>query len=171
MKKSTLVILGIAAAFCFGFAFKATITKQPNSDIAIKQEVDNRNVKTESMKLGAFSVSLSVKDLETSKKFYEALGFTVFGGDLKMNYLIMKNGSTLIGLFQGMFEGNILTFNPGWDENATTLQQFEDIRVIQRKLKASGIKLETEADEKTKGPASITIKDPDENAILLDQHI
>ena len=171
MKKSTLVILGITTAFCFGFAFKATITKQPNSNIAIKQAVDNLNVKTETMKLGAFSVSLSVKDLETSKKFYEALGFTAFGGDLKMNYLIMKNGSTLIGLFQGMFEGNILTFNPGWDENATTLQQFDDIRVIQRKLKAGGMKLETEADEKTKGPASITIKDPDGNAILLDQHL
>lgn len=123
------------------------------------------------MKLGAFSVSLNVKDIEASKKFYEALGFTVFGGDLKMNYLIMKNGSTLIGLFQGMFEGNILTFNPGWDENATVQQQFEDIRAIQRKLKAGGIKLETEADEKTTGPASITIKDPDGNVILLDQHI
>lgn len=171
MKRTTLVILGIAASFCFGFAFKTTITKQHDYNIAIKQAVDNPNVKTENMKLGAFSLSLSVKDLETSKKFYEALGFNVFGGDLKLNYLIMKNGSTLIGLFQGMFEGNILTFNPGWDENATTLQQFEDIRVIQRKLKASGIKLETEADEKTKGPASITIKDPDGNAILLDQHI
>ena len=131
MKKSTLLIFGIAAAFCFGFAFKATITKQPDHNIAIEQADDNPNkVKRENMKLGAFSVSLSVKDLETSKKFYEALGFTVFGGDLKMNYLIMKNNSTLIGLFQGMFEGNILTFNPGWDENATTLQQFEDIRVV-----------------------------------------
>lgn len=123
------------------------------------------------MKLGAFSVSLNVKDIEASKKFYETLGFTVSVGDQKMNYLIMKNGSTLIGLFQGMFEGNILTFNPGWDENATTLQEFEDIRVIQRKLKAGGIKLEIEADEKATGPASLTIKDPDGNVILLDQHI
>lgn len=123
------------------------------------------------MKLGAFSVSLNVKDIEASKKFYETLGFTVSGGDQKMNYLIMKNGSTLIGLFQGMFEGNILTFNPGWDENATALQEFEDIRVIQRKLKAGGIKLEIEADEKATGPASLTIKDPDGNVILLDQHI
>jgi len=123
------------------------------------------------MKLGAFSVSLNVKDIEASKKFYETLGFTVSVGDQKMNYLIMKNGSTLIGLFQGMFEGNILTFNPGWDENATTLQEFEDIRVIQRKLKAGGIKLEIEADEKATGPASLTIMDPDGNVILLDQHI
>jgi predicted lactoylglutathione lyase len=171
MKKTTLLILGIAASFCFGFAFKATITKQRDNNLAFKQGYNNLTIKRENMKLGAFSVSLSVKDLETSKKFYEALGFTVFGGDQKMNYLIMKNGSTLIGLFQGMFEGNILTFNPGWDENAATLQQFEDVRAIQRKLKASGIKLETEADEKTKGPASITIKDPDGNVILLDQHI
>ena len=123
------------------------------------------------MKLGAFSVSLNVKDIEASKKFYETLGFTVSVGAQKMNYLIMKNGSTLIGLFQGMFEGNILTFNPGWDENATTLQEFEDIRVIQRKLKAGGIKLEIEADEKATGPASLTIMDPDGNVILLDQHI
>ncbi len=171
MKKSTLLILGIAASFCSGFVFKTTITKQPDHNVSTNQAGVNPNVKRENMRLGAFSVSLSVKNLETSKKFYEALGFTVFGGDLKMNYLIMKNGSTLIGLFQGMFEGNILTFNPGWDENASTLQQFEDIRAIQRKLKASGIKLETEADEKTTGPASLTIKDPDGNAILLDQHI
>lgn len=171
MKRSTLLILGIAASFCSGFVFKTMTTKQPDYNVAVKQAGASTNIKRENMKLGAFSVSLSVKDLVTSKKFYEALGFTVFGGGLKMNYLIMKNDSTLIGLFQGMFEGNILTFNPGWDENATTLQQFEDIRAIQRRLKAGGIKLETEADEKTAGPASITIKDPDGNAILLDQHI
>lgn len=122
------------------------------------------------MKLGAFSVSLSVKDLNTSKKFYENLGFSVTGGDLKMNYLIMRNGNALIGLFQGMFEGNILTFNPGWDESANNVNPFTDVREIQQHLKRTGIKLTSEADEKTSGPASITLTDPDGNLILLDQH-
>ncbi len=122
------------------------------------------------MKLGAFSVSLSVKDLEVSKIFYEQLGFTVFAGSMEMNYLIMKSDSTLIGLFQGMFEGNILTFNPGWDADAKTLAQFEDVRDIQKRLKAQGIALNLEADENESGPASITLVDPDGNAILFDQH-
>ncbi|MBN8653414.1 MAG: VOC family protein [Cytophagales bacterium] len=122
------------------------------------------------MKLGAFSVSLSVKDLNTSKKFYENLGFSVTGGDLNMNYLIMRNGNALIGLFQGMFEGNILTFNPGWDESANNVNPFTDVREIQQHLKRTGIKLTSEADEKTSGPASITLTDPDGNLILLDQH-
>ncbi len=164
MKNILLIVAGLVLSFCGGYFIKSTTVEQPDKTIINKSE-------TEHMKLGAFSVSLSVKDLETSKKFYETLGFTTFGGDAKMNYLIMKNGSTLIGLFQGMFEGNILTFNPGWDENATTLQQFEDIRSIQRKLKENGIKFESEADEKTTGPASLTITDPDGNVILLDQHI
>ncbi|NHF59249.1 VOC family protein [Flavobacteriaceae bacterium TP-CH-4] len=123
------------------------------------------------MKLGAFSVSLSVKDLKVSKQFYENLGFTVLGGAMEKNYLVMKNGNSLIGLFQGMFENNILTFNPGWDENADTLETYDDVRDIQRALKAKGVQLLTEADENTTGPASIVIADPDGNTILIDQHI
>lgn len=122
------------------------------------------------MKLGAFSISLSVKDLTVSKAFYEKLGFRVFAGSMEHNYLIMKNDKALIGLFQGMFQGNILTFNPGWDENATNLGSFDDIREIQRELKGSGLTLTSEADESTEGPASLTLTDPDGNVILLDQH-
>ena len=122
------------------------------------------------MHLGAFSISLSVKDLQASKTFYETLGFTEFGGGLDRNYLIMKNGNALIGLFQGMFEGNILTFNPGWDENAQNTDQFSDVREIQEHLKGNGTTLISEADPATKGPASITLMDPDGNAILIDQH-
>lgn len=123
------------------------------------------------MKLGAFSISLSVKDLTASRQFYENLGFRVFGGDITMNYLIMKNENALVGLFKGMFEKNILTFNPGWDENAHTVETFDDVRVIQQQLKSKGMKLETEADEHTTGPASLMITDPDGNMILIDQHV
>jgi len=123
------------------------------------------------MKLGAFSASLSVKDIKASKKFYETLGFTVYAGQLEKNYLIMKNGNALIGLFQGMFENNILTFNPGWDENANKVVPFDDIRDIQKHIKSRGIKLESEVDESSAGPASFMLYDPDGNAILLDQHI
>ena len=124
------------------------------------------------MKLGAFSVSLNVKNLEKSKDFYEKLGFTVFGGNIEENYLIMKNENSLIGLFQGMFDHNVLTFNPGWDVNAETLDNFDDIRIIQKSLKENGIKIETEEiDENTNGPASLMIFDSDDNPILIDQHI
>ena len=123
------------------------------------------------MKLGAFSVSLSVKDIKASKQFYENLGFTVFAGDLEKNYLIMKNEKALIGLFQGMFEHNILTFNPGWDESANQLESFDDVREIQRQLKAKGVTMMSEADETTSGPASCVVVDPDGNAILIDQHV
>jgi catechol-2,3-dioxygenase len=123
------------------------------------------------MTLGAFSISLAVKDLKTSKTFYETLGFTVFAGQIENNYLIMKNGKSLVGLFQGMFENNILTFNPGWDENANSLETFDDVRTIQKHLKSKDIKLETEADETTTGPASFVVLDPDGNAILVDQHV
>ncbi len=122
------------------------------------------------MKLGAFSVSLNVKDIKTSKQFYENLGFKVFAGGMEKNYLIMKNENSLIGLFQGMFEGNILTFNPGWDENAKNIEKFEDVREIQKHLKNKNIKLTTEADENTSGPASLMVTDPDGNVILIDQH-
>ncbi|MDP5082004.1 MAG: VOC family protein [Winogradskyella sp.] len=123
------------------------------------------------MKLGAFSISLAVKDIKTSKAFYETLGFTVFAGDLEKNYLIMKNESSLVGLFQGMFENNILTFNPGWDQSANTLEKFNDVREIQKHLKNHSIKLEHEADETTSGPGSFVVLDPDGNAILIDQHV
>lgn len=122
------------------------------------------------MKLGAFSISLSVKDLEKSKDFYEKLGFTQMGGSMESNYLIMKNGSTLIGLFQAMFDGNMLTFNPGWDENAQNLEAFDDVRDIQKHLKENQIALEKEADETTSGSEHIFLKDPDGNMILIDQH-
>lgn len=120
--------------------------------------------------LGAFSVSLNVKDLQKSKEFYEKLGFSQMGGDMKHKYLIMKNGTTIIGIFQGMFEGNMLTFNPGWDENAKEVNPFTDVRKIQKKLKVEEMKLDAEADEKTKGPAYIMMTDPDGNKILIDQH-
>ncbi len=117
-----------------------------------------------------FSISLSVKDIHASKKFYEDLGFSVLGGDIKKNYLIMKNDNALVGLFQGMFENNILTFNPGWDENGKNTDSFQDVRDIQKVLKSKGISLITEADEATEGPASIMVSDPDGNVILIDQH-
>lgn len=123
------------------------------------------------MKLGAFSISLSVRDINVSKEFYENLGFKVFAGAIEKNYLIMKNENSLIGLFQGMFENNILTFNPGWDTEANKLENFDDVREIQRELKGKGIKLENEADENTTGPASFVIIDPDGNTIFIDQHV
>ena len=124
------------------------------------------------MELGNFSVSLAVKDIAASKLFYEKLGFTVFAGDQAANYLIMKNGDhAIVGLFQGMFDKNVLTFNPGWDSNAQTLASFTDIRDLQRHLKAEGIELQIEADETTTGPASLMLMDPDGNPILVDQHV
>lgn len=123
------------------------------------------------MKLGGFSISLNVKDIKTSKLFYENLGFKVYAGDIKQNWLIMKNGISSVGLFQGMFEKNMLTFNPGWDEFANKTEPFDDIRVIQRELKSKGIKLESEADENTSGPANFIVLDPDGNPILIDQHV
>lgn len=123
------------------------------------------------MQLGAFSISLAVKDIEASKSFYEKLGFKAFAGDAAQNWLILKNGDTVIGLFQGMFENNILTFNPGWDSNAQKLDSFTDVRELQRQLKAQGVELATEADESTTGPASFIVVDPDGNSILFDQHV
>lgn len=123
------------------------------------------------MQLGNFSVSLAVKDIAVSRAFYERLGFTVWGGDQAQNWLILKNGSTVIGLFQGMFERNLLTFNPGWDSDAKPLPEFTDVRDLQRELKAHGVALLSEADDATSGPASFMVEDPDGNQILVDQHV
>lgn len=123
------------------------------------------------MELGNFSVSLAVKDIEASRQFYQKLGFEVFGGDQSQHWLILKNGEHVIGLFQGMFERNMLTFNPGWDSNAQPLDAFTDVRELQRRLKAQGVALTSEADEGTTGPASFVVVDPDGNPILVDQHV
>ncbi len=122
------------------------------------------------MELGSFSISLAVEDLSASQSFYEKLGFEVMGGDAQQNWLILKNGDHVLGLFQGMFKENILSFNPGWDQSANELDSFTDVRDIQRELKSQGISLSSEADESTSGPASIMLTDPDGNQILIDQH-
>jgi catechol 2,3-dioxygenase-like lactoylglutathione lyase family enzyme len=123
------------------------------------------------MQLGAFSLSLAVKDIEASKLFYQKLGFTVFGGDQSQNWLIMKNAGHTIGLFEGMFEANILTFNPGWNSDAQPVDDFTDVRELQRQLKDSGVEMISEADENSTGPGSFMIADPDGNTILVDQHV
>lgn len=123
------------------------------------------------MQLGNFSTSLAVKDIAASRAFYEKLGFVTMGGDQAQNWLILKNGDVIIGLFQGMFEKNILTFNPGWDSNANKLESFTDVREIQKQLKAKGITFAVEADESTTGPAHFVVEDPDGNPIMLDQHV
>jgi len=122
------------------------------------------------MKLGAFSISLAVKDIHKSKEFYEKLGFTYKGGNIEQNWIVLKNENAVIGLFQGMFEENIITFNPGWDGNAQNIEDFDDVRNIQKKIKYNGINLTKEADETTTGPEYITLVDPDGNNILIDQH-
>src|SRR5260370_10810916 len=127
--------------------------------------------KEHGMELGAFSISLAVKDLEASRKFYEKFGFKAFGGNPSKNWLILKNGDHVIGLFQGLFEKNILTFNPGLDSNAQKLAAFTDVRELQRQLKAQGVQMVNEADESTTGPASFIAVDPDGNPILVDQHV
>ncbi|WP_373492565.1 VOC family protein [Aquiflexum sp.] len=170
MKNPLFILSGLVLSFILGFYLNF------NSPVSIKEEIPTlsniqSNPTMKNIKLGAFSISLSVKDLNVSKEFYENLGFSVFAGSMESNYLIMKNGDSLIGLFHGMFEGNILTFNPGWDQNANTVDYFDDVRSIQQHLKSKDIKLETEADEQTSGPASLMLKDPDGNLILLDQHI
>jgi lactoylglutathione lyase len=123
------------------------------------------------MQLGAFSISLAVKDIEASKAFYEKLGFEAFDGDMAQNWLMMRNGAHVIGLFEGMFEENILTFNPGWDQGARELDTFTDVRELQRQLKARGVTFASEADEDSTGPASFVVLDPDGNPILVDQHV
>lgn len=166
-----LLILAVVTSFGLGLQVNNAVTEQTTNDArAERSGTTTPHINEEGMKLGAFSISLSVKDIAASKKFYEDLGFEVLGGDLAKNYLIMKNGNALVGLFQGMFEGNILTFNPGWDESGHNIEKFDDIREIQRQLKGKGHKIVNEADEKTSGPASFMITDPDGNVILLDQH-
>jgi catechol 2,3-dioxygenase-like lactoylglutathione lyase family enzyme len=123
------------------------------------------------MQLGAFSISLAVKDIAASRAFYEQLGFTVFGGNQEQRWLILKSGTTLIGLFQGMFEKNMLTFNPGWDADAKPVPGFDDVRAIQAQLQAQGVALEQTCDANTQGPAYISLTDPDGNPILIDQHL
>lgn len=165
--KTILIIIGFVISFGLGYSLNHFVSKEKKST---KSTIVTHPEKEGHLKLGAFSVSLSVKDLAASKAFYENLGFTEFGGDMKKGYVIMKIENTLIGLFHGMFENTMLTFNPGWDENAKNIEKFEDIRAIQKHIKSKGIKLTLEADEKTTGPASIMLKDPDGNEILVDQH-
>lgn len=138
------------------------------SQLALAQENNISNQKN--MELGAFSISLKVKDIKKSVEFYEKLGFTYKGGNIDQNWIVLKNGNTVIGLFQGFIEENTLTFNPGWDQQAQNLPEFNDVREIQKKLKAKDVKLDREADEKTSGPEYIILKDPDGNPILIDQH-
>ena len=123
------------------------------------------------MELGAFSISLAVKDIAASRAFYETLGFSVFGGNQAQNWLILKNGTTVIGLFQGMFDKNMLTFNPGWDSNAQALASFTDVRQIQARLQAQGLALTQEADPASTGPGYLSLSDPDGNPVLIDQHV
>ena len=152
-------------------AHKLTRRKVASSALFAAALPSSISAASPNMKLGAFSISLAVKDLKASKQFYEHFGFTAFMGDPAKNWLIMKNGDHVIGLFQGMFEKNIMTFNPGWDSNAKKLAAFTDVRELQRQSKAQGVKLATEADESTIGPASFVAMDPDGNQILVDQHV
>jgi len=174
MKKTVLIAAGLLASFAMGFYICKLATDQPKPkpEVAEKSSTKHHTLKEKEghMKLGAFSISLSVKDLKVSKAFYENLGFSHFAGSEAQNYLIMKNGNALVGLFQGMFQGNILTFNPGWDENAQNVDNFDDVRAIQKELKSKNVKLDSEADESTTGPGSIMLTDPDGNMVLIDQH-
>ena len=138
------------------------------SQLAFAQENNTSNQKN--MELGAFSISLKVKDIKKSVEFYEKLGFTYKGGNIDQNWIVLKNGNTVIGLFQGYIEENTLTFNPGWDQSASEVNPFTDVREIQKKLKEKGVKVDREANETTKGPEYIVLTDPDGNSILIDQH-
>lgn len=165
MNRSLILASAMTGAFSLGFFFNSIFYTDQRKSISTQPKQNS------DMKLGAFSISLSVKDLEASKEFYENLGFTQFAGSMESNYLIMKNEGTLIGLFKGMFEGNILTFNPGWDENAQALKEYIDVRQLQKKLESSNIEIKNPSDETTSGPASFMVTDPDGNMILFDQHL
>ena len=158
MKPASIIIAGLLTAFVLGFCLHQVTAKQTTT------------MAGGTMRVGAFSISLNVKDLATSRQFYEDLGFNISGGSMEKNYLIMKNEGTLIGLFQGMFQGNMLTFNPGWDQNAKNIEKFDDVREVQKTLLSKGIKLTEQADANTTGPAYIMLSDPDGNVILFDQH-
>jgi catechol 2,3-dioxygenase-like lactoylglutathione lyase family enzyme len=160
MKKFLLPIVGLSIAFCLGLITMSFVQKA-----APKKEKEEHP-----LRLGAFSVSMNVKDVKASIAFYQKLGFKQTGGDVSQNYVIMRNENTLIGLFQGFFEGHMLTFNPGWDINKKELKKFDDVREIQKRLKTQQVNILIEADEKTTGPAFIMFEDPDKNVILLDQH-
>jgi len=160
MKTPTSIIPIVLAASLVLMTSCATATKPPETV-----------PKANAMQLGTFSTSLDVKDIQASKDFYTKLGFEVAGGNIEQNWLILRNGSTTIGLFQGMLGQNIMTFNPGWNELAEPLQEFEDVRQLQSKLKERGVDLATEADIEGEGPASFTLVDPDGNHILVDQHV
>ncbi len=175
MNKNLLIVLGLMASFILGFYLNELIEEPTAVKPEIKEVSETQAAETNSdvnnnIKLGAFSISLAVADLKMSKEFYEKLGFNSMGGDMNMNYLIMKNETTLIGLFQGMFENNIITFNPGWDTNAKDIETFDDIRVIQKHLIREGIMAEAQVSGTTTGPGSIVIYDPDSNMVLIDQH-
>ena len=167
MKCISLIFSGFVLVLLMGFYPHNGLKKESRNYIKNKALI---NTNIENMKLGAFSISLSVQDIKASKQFYENLGFTILGGSLDQNYLIMKNENSLIGLFQGMFDNNILTFNPGWDENGNNINSFNDIREIQEELKNKGIKIENEIDKTSSGPASFMVTDPDGNVLLFDQH-
>lgn len=160
MKKRSHILL--LTALLIGCSTNATSSTAAEKLVQVDENI---------MQLGNFSVSLSVKDIAASRSFYEKLGFTVRSGDQEQNWLVMKNGSTIISLFQGMFEGNMMTFNPGWDNDANELPDFTDVRDLQRKVKANNIELLSKADEATTGPASFIIEDPDGNKILIDQFV
>lgn len=156
----TRSIVGLLAVYLLGLV-TAQVTGPATNKVSAEAQ----------MRLGNFSVSLAVKDIGASRAFYEKLGFRVFAGDQAKNWLILQNETSTIGLFQGMFSKNTLTFNPGWDRKASTLPDFDDVRTIQRTLKSRGLTLAPEADESTSGPASLMVMDPDGNPILIDQHV
>ena len=169
MKFQTLVTL-VSFTFAIGLWFGSTHSL-PLNEASSTDSAEVVNSSTAKMKLGAFSISLAVKDIKASKAFYEKLDFVEAGGNIKHNWLIMRNGTTTIGLFQGMFEKNIMTFNPGWDQNAKPVKDFVDVRELQAEFKSRDMKLEKEAKADSKGPASFVLKDPDGNMILFDQHV
>jgi catechol 2,3-dioxygenase-like lactoylglutathione lyase family enzyme len=162
---------GILVCFLGGCSTQPTNTHAAPPTAPSAKAKNDQRTGDGSMRLGNFSVSLAVKDIAVSRTFYEKLGLKVIGGNQTENWLILQNETSTIGLFQGMFDKNLLTFNPGWDRNCTNLQEFDDVRDIQRTLKRKGLTLATAADESTQGPASLMLVDPDGNPILIDQHV
>jgi lactoylglutathione lyase len=176
IRSSYLIVLSALAVALFAphhlcIAQQTPVNQERSLAAAETNQLHNDTLESNpTMNLGAFSISLTVKDIHASKAFYEKLGFTARHGNIDQNWLVMTNGNHVIGLFQGMFEKNMLTFNPGWDQNAQPTASFTDVRELQRRLKAQGVRLTTEADENTTGPASMIVVDPDGNPILFDQY-